>query len=386
VDGWFALHERFGRRTMAQNLAPAIAYARDGHPVHELIAYYWGRSVPRLSKWPGFSEQFTIDGRAPRNGETWKNPNLANTLQQISDGGRDAFYRGDIARTIDAYFKASGGFLSYEDMAAHRGEWVDPVSTTYRGHEVWELPPNGQGIAALQILNLLEPYDLTSYGFGSPEHVHLFVEAKTLAFADRARWYADPAFQPAPVAKLISKDYARARGRLMSLDSVLREAQPGTPRQLEEGDTIYLTTADADGLMVSLIQSNYRGMGSGMAPPGLGFILQDRGEQFVLGDASHPNAYAPGKRPFHTIIPAFVTKDGKPWLSYGVMGGAMQPQGHVQILLNMIDFGMNLQEAGDAPRIHHDGSTEPAGRATVMSDGGRIELESGFPQATVRAL
>ncbi|MBJ6985514.1 gamma-glutamyltransferase [Luteimonas sp. MC1750] len=390
VDGWFALHGRFGRRSMAENLAPAIRYARDGHPVHETIAYYWARSVPRLSKWPGFSDQFTVadgDGRrAPRNGETWKNPNLADTLQQIADGGRDAFYRGDIARTMAAYFAANDGFLSYEDLAAHQGEWVEPVSTDYRGYTLWELPPNGQGIAALQILNLLEPYDLAAYGFGSPEHVHLFVEAKKLAFADRARWYADPAFHPAPVSKLISKDYARERGRLMSPERVLREVQPATPAELDQGDTIYLTTADADGMMVSLIQSNYRGMGSGMAPPGLGFILQDRGEQFVLGDATHPNAYAPGKRPFHTIIPAFATKDGKPWLSYGLMGGAMQPQGHVQILINMIDFGMNLQEAGDAPRIHHDGSTEPAGRATVMSDGGWVELESGFPQATVRAL
>lgn len=385
VDGWFALHGRFGKRTMAQNLAPAIRYAREGHPVHETIAYYWDRSVPRLSKWPGFREQFTIDGRAPRTGETWKNPNLANTLQAIADGGRDAFYTGDIARTIGDYFAANDGFLSYEDMATHAGEWVDPVSTTYRGHELWELPPSGQGIAALQILNLLDPYDLASHGFGSPEHVHLFVEAKKLAFADRARWYADPAFHPAPVAKLISKAYARERGALISMDTALREVQPGTSRELDEGDTIYLTTADADGMMVSLIQSNYRGMGSGMAPPGLGFILQDRGEQFVLADG-HPNTFEPGKRPFHTIIPAFVTKDGKPWLSYGVMGGAMQPQGHVQILLNLIDFGMNLQEAGDAPRIQHDGSTEPAGQATAMSDGGEVDLETGFPYETVRAL
>ncbi|TWT19334.1 gamma-glutamyltransferase [Luteimonas marina] len=385
VDGWFALHARFGKRTMAQNLQPAIRYAREGHPVHEVIAYYWDRSVPRLSKWPGFSEQFTIDGRAPRTGETWKNPNLANTLQQIADGGRDAFYKGDIARTIDAYFKANDGFLSYDDLAAHAGEWVDPVSTNYRGVEVWELPPSGQGIAALQILNLLEPHDLKSYGFGSPEHVHLFVEAKKLAFADRARWYADPAFHPAPVARLISKDYARERGKLISMERALREVQPGTPKQLDEGDTIYLTVADREGMMVSLIQSNYRGMGSGMAPPGLGFILQDRGEQFVLR-ADHPNGYAPGKRPFHTIIPAFATKDGKPWLSFGVMGGAMQPQGHVQILLNLIDFGMNLQEAGDAPRIQHDGSTEPAGQAVAMHDGGEVDLETGFPYETVRAL
>ncbi|WP_425603983.1 gamma-glutamyltransferase [Luteimonas kalidii] len=385
VDGWFALHGRFGRRSMAQNLAPAIRYARDGHPVHETIAYYWDRSVPRLSQWPGFSEQFTIDGRAPRTGETWKNPHLANTLQAIADGGRDAFYKGRIARTIGDYFAANDGFLSYGDMAAHTGEWVDPVSTNYRGYDLWELPPSGQGIAALQILNLLEPYDLKAFGFGSPEHVHLFVEAKKLAFADRARWYADPDFHPAPVAKLVSKDYARERGKLISMERALREVQPGTPGQLDEGDTIYLTTADADGMMVSLIQSNYRGMGSGMAPPGLGFILQDRGEQFVL-KAGHPNSFEPGKRPFHTIIPAFVTKDGKPWLSYGVMGGAMQPQGHAQILLNLIDFGMNLQEAGDAPRIQHDGSTEPAGQATAMSDGGEVDLETGFPYGTVRAL
>ncbi|PBS11706.1 gamma-glutamyltransferase [Lysobacteraceae bacterium NML93-0792] len=385
VDGWFALHGRFGTRTMAENLAPTIRYAREGHPVHEVIAYYWDRSVPRLGKWPGFTEQFTIDGRAPRTGETWRNPNLANTLQAIADGGRDAFYTGDIARVIGDYFAANDGFLAYEDMAAHTGNWVEPVSTSYRGVELWELPPSGQGIAALQILNLLEPYDLKSYGFGSPEHVHLFVEAKKLAFADRARWYADPAFHPAPVERLISKAYARERGALISMDTALREVQPGTPAQLDEGDTIYLTTADADGMMVSLIQSNYRGMGSGMAPPGLGFILQDRGEQFVLRE-DHPNGYAPGKRPFHTIIPAFATKDGEPWLSFGVMGGAMQPQGHVQILINMLDFGMNLQEAGDAPRIQHDGSTEPAGQNTAMTDGGEVDLETGFPYETVRAL
>ncbi|MCW0464994.1 gamma-glutamyltransferase [Xanthomonas sacchari] len=385
VDGWFALHERFGRRAMAQNLAPAIRYARDGHPVAETIAYYWDRSVPRLSQYPGFKEQFTIDGRAPRKGELWKNPNLANTLQQIADGGRDAFYKGPIARTIDAYFKANGGFLRYEDLASHHGEWVEPVSTNYRGYDVWELPPNSQGIAALQMLNILEGYDFSKIPFGSAEHVHLFTEAKKLAFADRARFYADPAFQPAPLARLISKDYAAQRRALISMDRALKEVQPGTPKQLEEGDTIYLTVADADGMMVSLIQSNYRGMGSGMAPPGLGFILQDRGEMFVL-QKDHPNGYAPGKRPFQTIIPAFVTKDGKPWLSFGVMGGAMQPQGHVQILMNLIDFHMNLQEAGDAPRIQHDGSTEPTGQATPMRDGGELNLETGFAYDTIREL
>ncbi|WP_147653869.1 gamma-glutamyltransferase [Vulcaniibacterium gelatinicum] len=391
VDAWFALHARFGKRPMAENLAPAIRYAREGHPVHETIAYYWDRSVPVLSKWPGFAEQFTVAGdtpgarRAPRTGEIWRNPNLANTLEKIARGGRDAFYKGEIARVIDAYFKAHGGFLSYEDLAAHRGEWVEPVSVNYRGYDVWELPPNGQGIAALQMLQILEGYDLAKYGFGSPEHVHLFVEAKKLAFADRAASYADPDFYRTPVAKLLSDEYAAERRKLISMERAMRAAEPGVIPQLDEGDTIYLTTADADGMMVSLIQSNYRGMGSGMAPPGLGFIFQDRGEQFVL-KAGHPNAFAPGKRPFHTIIPAFVTKGGKPWLSFGVMGGAMQPQGHVQILLNLIDFGMNLQEAGDAPRIQHDGSTEPAGQATPMADGGEVDLETGFPYETIRAL
>ena len=390
VDGWFALHGRFGRLPMADNLAPAIRYARQGHPVHEVIAYYWDRSVPRLSPYPGFVEQFTIDGRAPRKGELWKNPNLADTLQKIADGGRDAFYKGDIARTIDAYFKANGGFLSHADLAGHQGEWVEPVSVRYRGYDVWELPPNSQGIAALQMLNILEGYDFSKIPFGSAEHLHLFAEAKKLAFADRARFYADPAFQAAPVERLVSKEYAAQRRMLISPERALREVQPGTPKQLEEGDTIYLATTDADGMMVSLIQSNYRGMGSGMAPPGLGFILQDRGEMFVLAGCgrrpAHPNCYAPGKRPFQTIIPAFITRDGKPWVSFGLMGGAMQPQGHVQIVMNLVDFGMNLQEAGDAPRIQHEGSTEPTGAATAMSDGGEINLETGFAWEAVRAL
>ncbi len=385
VDAWFALHERFGRRPIKDDLAPAIRYAREGFPVSEVIAYYWNLSVPRLAKWPGFSEQFSKDGRGPRMGETWKNPNLGNTLQAIADGGRDAFYKGDIARTIDAYFKANDGYLTYDDMASHTGEWVEPVSTNYRGYDVWELPPNSQGIAALQILNLLEPYDLKTYGFGSVEHVHLFTEAKKLAFADRAALYADPEFYRTPVAKLVSKSYAKERGKLISMDRTSRVVAPGIPPELNQGDTIYMTVADADGMMVSLIQSNYRGMGSGMAPPGLGFIFQDRGEMFVLKDG-HPNAYAPGKRPFQTIIPAFVTKDGKPWLSYGVMGGAMQPQGHAQIIMNLVDFGMNLQEAGDAPRIQHDGDVEPTGQNVGATGGEELDLESGFPIETVRGL
>jgi gamma-glutamyltranspeptidase/glutathione hydrolase len=384
VDGWFALHERFGRLPMAKILEPAIGYAREGHPMHAVIAYYWNLSVPRLKEFPGFLEQFTIQGHAPRKGEIWKNPNLAHTLEQIAKGGRDAFYKGPIAKTIEDYFRAQGGFLTRADLAAHHGEWVEPVSVNYRGYDVWELPPNGQGIAALQILNLLEAFDLRSYGFGSPEHVHLFVEAKKLAFEDRARFYADPKFSKIPLKSLLSKEYAAERRQALSMTKAARTVEAGHPA-LQDGDTVYLTTADKDGMMVSLIQSNFRGMGSGMAPPGLGFIFQDRGEQFVL-KAGHPNSFAPGKRPFHTIIPAFVTKDGKPWLSFGLMGGAMQPQGHAQILINLIDFQMNLQEAGDAPRIQHDGSTEPAGQVLPMSDGGVVNLESGFPYQTVREL
>ena len=384
VDGWFALHGRFGKRTMAQDLAPAIRYAREGHPVHETIAYYWQASVARLGKYPGFLEQFTVDGkRAPRKGEMWRNPNLANTLQAIADGGRDAFYKGRIAKTIGDYFAANGGFLSAADLAAHHGEWVEPISTNYRGVTLWELPPNGQGIAALQMLNLLEGYDFSKIPFGSPEHVHLFTEAKKLAFADRAALIADPAFGKTPVTKLLSREYADARRKLIDPDKAAKSVDAGAV--FNEGDTVYLTVADPDGMMVSLIQSNYRGMGSGMAPPGLGFILQDRGEQFVLKEG-HANAFAPGKRPFHTIIPAFLTRNGEPWISFGVMGGAMQPQGHVQIVMNLVDFGMNLQEAGDAPRIQHDGSTEPEGQNVAMADGGVLDLETGFPYETIRAL
>lgn len=384
IDGWFALHERYGALEMADVLAPAIEYARKGHPVHELIAWYWDRSVPVLAEFPGFLEQFTIDGRAPRAGELWKNPNYADTLDMLIQEGRDGFYKGEMARRIGEYMASHGGFLSYEDLASHQGNWVDPVSTNYRGYDVWQIPPNGQGIAGLQILNILEAFDLSSYGFGSPEHIHLFVEAKKLAFEDRARHYADPEFMEVDVEWLISKHYADERRSLIDMDEAAETVEAGRP-QLNEGDTIYLTTADKDGNMVSLIQSNYRGMGSGMTPPDAGFILQNRGEMFVLKDG-HPNSFAPSKRPFHTIIPAFITKDGSPWVSFGLMGGGMQPQGHAQIVINLIDFGMGLQEAGDAPRIHHTGSTEPTGQALQMTDGGTINLESGFSYQTIRAL
>ncbi len=383
VDGWFELHGRFGKLPMIEILQPAIDYARNGHPVHATVQFYWDISVGRLSKYPGFVEQMTIDGRAPKVGELWKNPNLANTLERIAKEGRDVFYKGDIARTIGDYMQANGGFLSYEDMAAHHSDWIEPVSVNYRGYDVWELPPNGQGIAALQILNILELHDVAGMGFGSADYMHLFLEAKKLAFEDRARFYADPAYMDVSVEKLLSKDYATDRNALIDMSKAARELPHGDPEILRDGDTIYLTTADAQGNMVSLIQSNYRGMGSGMTPPGLGFILQDRGELFDLRPG-HPNSFEPGKRPFHTIIPAFITRDGKPLISFGLMGGGMQPQGHAQIVVNLVDFKMGLQEAGDAPRIHHSGSSEPTGE--VMSDGGTVNLETGFSYEVIRDL
>jgi len=379
VDGWFELHGRFGKLPMKTILAPAIAYARDGFPVSDLIASQWQASVPVLESYEGFKETFAP---APKAGEVFRNPNLANTLERIAQGGRDAFYKGDIARTIDAFMKRVGGFLSYRDMAEHASEWVDPVSTDYRGHTVWELPPNGQGIAALQMLNILEGYDIKGMGFGSRDYMHCFIEAKKLVFEDRANFYADPAFNDIPVRQLISKAYAAQRRKRIDPNRAARRYDAGEPA-LDKGDTIYLTVADGAGNMVSLIQSNYLGMGSGLAPDGLGFIFQDRGALFSLREG-HFNTYAPHKRPFHTIIPAFITKDGKPFLSFGVMGGAAQPQMHVQIVVNLVDFGMDVQEAGDAPRILHLGSSQPTGQ--TMSDGGTVYLETGFDYEVVREL
>ncbi len=380
VDGWFELHEKFGSLSMEDILQPAINYAREGFPVSELIAYYLERNARILKQFSNFEETFMPGGSTPEKGEIFKNPYLANTLEKIAEGGRDAFYKGSIARTIAEYIQEQGGFLSYDDLASHQSEWVEPVSANYRGYDVWELPPNGQGIAALQILNILEQYDISSMGFGSADYLHLFTEAKKLAYEDRAKFYSDPSFNQLPVEKLISKEYAEQRNKLIDMKQAAKEFSAG---DIGSGETIYLTVADKEGNMVSLIQSNYRGMGSGMTPPGLGFVLQDRGELFTL-EKGHYNVYEPEKRPFHTIIPAFVTKDDEPFMSFGVMGGGMQPQGHVQILVNMIDFGMNLQEAGDAPRIQHVMSSEPTGYQ--MNDGGWINLETGFEYEVIREL
>ena len=381
VDGWFELHGKFGKLPMSEVLQPAIDYANDGFPVSELIAYYWAGGQ-RLSRYPGFAETFLPGGKAPGKGEIFRNPMLASTLKKLAADGREAFYKGEIAKTIALFMKKHGGYLTYEDLASHKSEWVLPVGYDYRGYKLWELPPNGQGIAALQILGILEGYDLRSMGFGSTDYVHYFVEAKKLAFEDRAKFYADQDFHKSPVEELISKKYAAKRRALISDRRAARRVEAGNPA-LESGDTIYLTVADKDRNMVSLIQSNYRGFGSGMCPPGLGFCLQDRGELFDM-TADRMNTYAPNKRPFHTIIPAFVTKDDKPYMSFGVMGGATQPQGHAQIMINMIDFDMNLQEAGDAPRILHSGSSQPTGE--VMRDGGTLQLESGFDYEVVRQL
>jgi len=381
VDGWYEMHGIFGKLPMATVLKPAIDYAREGFPVTEVIAYYLERGTNLLKEYPNIREVYMPGGKAPAKGEIFKNPQLANTLEKIVKGGRNEFYRGTIARTIADFMKSQGGFLTYDDMARHRSEWIEPVSTTYRGYEVWELPPNGQGIAALQMLNILEGYDIESLGFGSAEYIHLLTEAKKLAFEDRAKYYADMAFvKDMPVQQLISKSYAAERRKLINRDRAASRYDAG---KFDSDNTIYLTVADRFGNMVSLIQSNYRGMGSGMCPPGLGFVLQDRGELFSLSEG-HNNVYAPGKRPFHTIIPAFITRGGKPWISFGVMGGDMQPQGHVQIVVNLIDFKMNLQEAGDAPRIFHAGSSSPTG--AIMTDGGILYLESGFRWEEIQSL
>ena len=346
VDGWFSLHGRFGKLPMTRLLAPTVAYAEEGFPVSEVIAAAW-KSGAQLAEHPGFKETFLPDGKPPRKGDLFRNPRLARTLRRIAAGGRDEFYQGETAQTIGKYMAKHDGYLSFEDMKSHRSEWVEPVSASYRGFEVWELPPNGQGIAALQMLNVLEEFDLAEAGFGSERHLHWLIEAKKLAFEDRARLYADMEFAKTPVQTLISKEYAAKRRKLIG-DKAADHYPVGLPHALNEGDTIYLTVADKDRNMVSLIQSNYRGFGSGMCPDDLGFCLQDRGQLFDLQPGRY-NSYAPKKRPFHTIIPAFVTKDGKPWMSFGVMGGATQPQAHVQIILNMVDFGMNTQEAGTRP-------------------------------------
>jgi gamma-glutamyltranspeptidase/glutathione hydrolase len=419
VDAWAELHKKFGKLKLSDDLAPAIRYAEEGFPVTELIAYYWSFG-PRLYKGlPGaFLETYTLDGkgRTPAKGDIFKNPALAKTLRLIGEKGSDVFYKGEIADKIDIFMQANGGFLRKADFEKHASTWVEPVSTNYRGYDVFELPPNAQGIATLQILNILEGFDLRAMGRNSPDTLHTVIEAKKLVWADRAKFYADPAFAKIPLIGLLSKSYAAERRKLIDPNRAAKKVEAGNPNgghassvsrpidfqsvvseqarslfaetgkdaYLPHGDTIYLCTADDEGNMVSLIQSNYRGMGSGIVVPGLGFMFQDRGELFSM-DPNHANVYAPGKRPFHTIIPGFVMKDGKPWEAFGVMGGGMQPQGHVQVLINQIDFGLNVQEAGDASRWQHEDDNEPTGEKMTES-GGYVEVESGIPYEAVREL
>jgi gamma-glutamyltranspeptidase/glutathione hydrolase len=383
VDGWEELRKRFGSRPLADLLEPTIRYAEEGFPVTEVIAGYWSASQAKLRQWPDAARTFLTDNKAPRAGDVFKNPALARTLREIAKGGRDAFYKGRAAREVVAFSDKHGGLFSLKDLADHTSVWVDPVKTTYRKHEVWELPPPGQGIAVLQMLNVLEAYDLKKMGPRSPDWWHLFVEAKKLAYADRARHYADPEFAKVPVEGLISKPYADERRKLIDPERAARRYEAGDPK-LGRGDTVYLCAVDKDRNCVSLIQSNYMGFGSGVVPGDVGFAVQNRGTLFAL-DAGHPNRLEPHKHPFHTIIPALVTREGKPWFVFGVMGGDMQPQGQVQVLVNLIDFGMNVQEAGEAPRAEHLGSPTPTGKPGSRT-GGTVALEEGVPEAVAEEL
>ena len=379
VDGWFALHGKFGTLPIAELLVPAIAYARNGFPITPYVAFMLERDMrsraaaTEVEEFDNARRTFLVDGTTPKDGQVFRNPDLAHTYETLAREGRDAFYRGRLAQTMDSYFKRIGGDLRYEDFASHQGEWVTPVGVNYRGYDVYELPPNGQGVAVLQILMLLQGFDLAAMGPGSADALHLMIESKRLAYEDLAKFFGDPAFVNIPIPQLISESYAAKRRTNIRMNTVNSEVGPGEPR-LIDGDTTYFTVADSSGMMVSLIQSNFRGMGSGLVPDGLGFMFNNRGELFSLQPES-PNLYAPGKRPFQTIIPGFVMKGGEPYMSFGLMGGDMQPQGHVQVLVNMIDFGMDVQEAGDFMRFRHYGGSEVTGEPAQGV--GFVEIESG---------
>jgi len=388
VDGWYALHERYGRLPMAELLRPAIRYAREGIPVTEVDAQLWSDALAEFrdsglpqSWFEELERVFTADGRPPAEGEIFRNPGLADSFERLVQGGRESFYRGEIARRIVDAVARSGGHLAAEDLATHEGEWVTPVSVNYRGYDVYELPPNSQGIAALQMLNLLEAWPLAEIGRDSADFWHLLIEASKLAYEDRARYYADPAFGADDFEFLLSKEYATARRTLIDPARASQSLPPGGPPPA--GDTTYLAVGDDDGMMVSFIQSNFWEFGSGIVPEDTGFALQNRGSQFTL-EQGHANVYAPGKRPFHTIIPGFLMRGDTPLMAFGVMGGFLQPQGHVQILVNVLDLGMNVQEAGDAARFVHSGSSQPTG--SVMNDGGRVLIEAGVDEAIVEEL
>lgn len=382
VDGWYALHDRFGRLAMGDLLSPTMKYALEGFPVTPVIASYWERAKDVLSGDPGAAEAYLPDGRTPVAGEVFRNPDLAHVLQVICEKGKDAFYRGQIAEEIVSASRTLGGFFAPEDFADHKSTWVEPVFVPYRGYDVWELPPNTQGIAVLEMLRILEGFNLGELGHNSVEILHLLVEAKKLAYEDRARFYADPDFYTVPLDVLLSAEYATKQRKRIDPDRAASEFPPEDP-QLHEGDTVYLTVVDGDRNAVSFIQSLYYGFGSGIVSQGLGFALQNRGALFSL-DPMHANTLEPHKRPFNTIIPGFVTKNGQPVFSFGVMGGDQQPQGQVQVLVNLIDFGMDAQQAGDVLRFSHDGSSTPTG--TRMCDGGIVYLEPGVDETIVEGL
>ena len=384
VAGWYDLHSKFGKKSMAEVLEPAIALAEKGFPVSPVIAGYWAKTEQSFVPWKDSQATFLIDGkRAPKTGDRFRNPRLAETYRRIAQFGPDHFYRGPIAQAIVEFSESHGGYFSLEDFANHTNEWVEPVSTNYRGYDVWQIPPNGQGLAVLQMLNVLERYDLPSMGWGSADYTHLLIEAKKLAYADRARFYADTAFESVPIEPLKSKSYAAIQNRRIDPQRALVDVPHGDPK-LVQGDTVYLCVVDADRNCCSLIQSNFHGFGSQVVPGEVGFAMQNRGNLFSLSE-DHPNRLEPKKRPFHTIIPSLVTRDGKPVFVFGVMGGDMQPQGQVQVLVNWIDFGMNIQMAGDAARVRHEGSASPTG-TPADADGGVVHYESGLPQETLEAL
>lgn len=384
VSGWFDLHSKFGRLRMDQVLAPAIGLAEQGFPVSPVIAGFWTKGEQSFQDWPHSKQTFLLQGKkAPVAGDVFRNPRLAASMRAISKNGADAFYRGDIAQKIVDFSRKNGGYLAIEDFTEHENTWVDPISTEYRGFDVWQIPPNGQGLAVLQMLNVLEQHDLRSMGWGSADTVHLLLEAKKLAYADRARYYADMAFVDVPVDALKSKSYAKHQNARIDMARAMTEIEAGDTK-LIHGDTVYLCVVDKDRNCCSLIQSNYHGFGSQIVPGDVGFVLQNRGNLFALSD-DHPNRLEPAKRPFHTIIPSLVTKDGKPVFVFGVMGGDMQPQGQVQVLVNWIDFGMNIQMAGDAARVRHEGSPTPT-LVPGDPDGGVVHYESGLPDETVEEL
>ncbi len=381
VDGWATLHARLGRLPWRELFRPTIDAARRGFPVTPVIAAAWSADVDLLSRDPGSKATYLPDGRAPRAGETFRNPALADVLSTLASEGPPAFYRGEIGARLAASAGELGSPLSRDDLAQHASTWVQPLAFPFRGVEVWELPPNTQGVVALEILNILSAFDLERLRADLPACAHAFVEAKKLAYENRARFYADPDFARIPIERLLRPEHGKAQAARIDPDRAALSADPSSA--LFASDTVYVTAVDRDRNAVSLIQSLYHGFGSGLTPSGLGFAMQNRGSLFAL-DPRHPNALAPGKRPFHTIIPAMLTERGRPIFSFGVMGGDMQPQGHVQILLNLLVRGMDPQEAGDAPRIRHAGSSKPTG--DEMRDGGIVHLEPEVGDEVARGL